>query len=369
MKNLTDLSPSSRVLVRVKKTKPANQPRWQKEQKKKKRKLIGQIFVRVATVFCIFIILFLGVKIWQTFKNSRWDGKHEVNFVVQTEDVTIFSFNPQKRFLNILKIPADTYIPVAKGYGEFKIKNIYKLGQMEKIGGGELLNRSIQRFFAIPIDGWIKLKNYTSQSRSDNTSSYNLENNNLLPVFLLIIKRQAETNLSWWDLSRLFWQTKNLNIDQINKVDLEKTSFISKETLGDGSQVFKFEITNVDDLTIRLFSDEEVLKEDLQVIVLNGTDHQGLAKDMARVVKNLGAELIGVKDYNKKIDQSQIFCQSRSQTTSYTVHRIARSFAMKINPDFTSGEKLNDQEVDLTIILGEDFWQKFYAPITEENTP
>lgn len=328
----------------MKKKKIKKEPRWQKEQRVRKRKLVGQIFIRGVTVFVIFISLFLGFKIGQIFKNSCWNSKHEINFVIQAGDVTIFSFNPRKRLLNILKIPGDTYILAAKGYGEYKIKNIYKLGEMEKIGGGELLSSSIQRFFAVPVDGWIKLENYQ------------LENNNLLPVFWLVIKRQARTNLSWWDLARLFWQTRNLAVDQINQLDLKKTNFISKNTLGDGSEVFKFEITSIDELTIRLFSDEEVLDEDLQIVVLNGTDYPGLAKDMARVVKNLGAELIGVKDSTSKIDQSQIFCQSRAQAISYTATRIARSFDMKIK-----NKKLDDQEVDLVIVLGEDFWRRFYS--------
>lgn len=306
---------------------------------------MGQVFVRAATVFCIFIILFLGFKIWQTFKKSLWDGRHEVNFIVQAQEVVIFSFNPEKNFLNILRIPGNAYIPLAKGYGEYRITNIYKLGEMEKIGGGELLSSSIQRFLAIPIDGWVKLK-----------EEKKLAGDKLLPVFLLVLKRQAKTNLSWWDLWRLFWQTKNLAIDQINEVDLKRTNFVSRQTLADGSEVFKFETTSVDDLTIKLFSDERVLEEDLQVIVLNGTDHSGLANDMARVIKNLGAELIGVKDHSLEINRSQIFCQSRTQATSYTAQRLAKSFDMELK-----NEKLNEQEVDLVIVLGEDFWQKFYS--------
>lgn len=317
---------------------------WKKEQKKRRNKIKRQILSRGLTALFIFFVLFLGLMVWKMFKKSKWDGKHEINFVVQGEKVTIFSFNPQKKFLNILVIPKESHITAAKGYGEYKITNIYKLGELEKIGGGELLSSSIRSFFAIPIDGWIKLE------------SLKLKETKLLPVFWLIIKRQAKTNLSWWDLGRLFWQSKNLPIDQINKVDLEKTNYIGQESLPDGSRIYKFEAGSIDDLTIRMLSDEDILQEDLQIVVLNGTSHPGLAKDMARVVKNLGAELIGVKDYELKVDQSQIFCQSKKLTLSHTALRIAKNFGMEI-----SDKKLDDQKVDLVIVLGEDFWRRFYS--------
>jgi len=134
----------------------------------KKTRTLRRIRKRLYFLILFFLILlFVLFFIINSLKHFSWHGKHSFNLVIQNQKVMIFSFHPKDDLLNILIIDPHVYLPVVRGYGSYKIANIFKLGELEKIGGGELLSLSLQKFFAIPIDAYL-VKNPNLKSRHQN---------------------------------------------------------------------------------------------------------------------------------------------------------------------------------------------------------
>lgn len=176
-----------------------------KKDKKKIRKTLKKtlkhIFLRFFTFLILAGIFFLLYFIYQSSKKSVWNGKNNINFVIQAERTFIYSYHPDDEILNIISLPNDLFIETAKGYGEYKLKNIYQLGGVEKIGGGELLVRSLQSFFIIPIDGYIvKLKTQNSKLKTNES----LEKGRLASLYLCLLTKKCESNFSWRDLIKNF---------------------------------------------------------------------------------------------------------------------------------------------------------------------
>lgn len=304
----------------------------------KKNKLVLSLII----VFFIFI-LFL---IWKSWKKAIWDGKHQLNFVVQAGQVMVFSLHPEDSILNILTISPETHIPVARNFGEYQIGNIYQLGELEKIDGGELLRLSLQEFLAVPIDGQIIVKNPKLKVQSQNES---LEQGKLFPLYFCLLKRNCKTNLTWWDLTRVFLKINQLKPGQIKTIDFDQTGIIKEKILPDNSTILQPDYLVIDQLSFKLFSDKSALDERITVSVLNGTSRPGLAKKVARLVKNLGAEIISTGNTNNNFKKSVIYYSNEKIKDSYTLSRLVKTLQI------TKIEKNNQIKGDINLLLGEDF--------------
>lgn len=287
----------------------------------------------------IVLFLFIPFLIWKSWKKAIWDGKHQLNFVVQAGQVMVFSLHPEDSILNILTISPETHIPVARNFGEYQIGNIYQLGELEKIDGGELLRLSLQEFLAVPIDGQIIVKNPKLKVKSQR----------LLPLCFCLLKKDCEMNLTWWDLTRVFLKINQLKPGQIKTIDFDQTGIIKEKILPDNSTILQPDYLVIDQLSFKLFSDKSALDERITVSVLNGTSRPGLAKKVARLVKNLGAEIISTGNTNNNFKKSVIYYSNEKIKDSYTLSRLVKTLQI------TKIEKNNQIKGDINLLLGEDF--------------
>lgn len=310
------------------------------KREKNKTKQLFLSFLLLSFIVCL-IIFFTRV-----FKKSIWEGKHSFNFVVQSDKVMIFSSHPKDHLLTILIIPSQIYLPVVRGYGEYQIGNISQLGELENINGGELLSLSLQKFLAAPIDGYI-IKN-SEQSKIKNQDN-SLEKGNLLSLYFPLLKKQAKTNFTWFDLARIFFQIRSLNQSQIKRINLQETGVLEAKKMPDESIIFQPDYFKIDKLSQEIFSDKTILNEELTVTVLNGSQKRGLAENISRLVKNLGAELINSGDAPKEYLKSTIFYRNKDLKQKYTFKRLIKIFPM------AETKEDNKIEGDIVFILGNDF--------------
>lgn len=316
-------------------------------------------------LFLIFLIILIGLgyKIYGVWHQRLWYGQNRLNLVVETQPIFVVSLAPGEK-LAILLIPDDTFVEVIRDFGFYRIKSIYNLGELYESNevtkynlgqlegrGGELLLGSTQEFLGVPLDGYALMENLKLKVGQDGETVKKL----LLSQIWLLLKSGHKTNLTAWDLIVFWWQLKKIRPSKITLVDLGQLDVCSETTLADGSRAVKADLERLNQVVSQLFEDEKIGVEDLAISVLNGTGRPGLAKRGARLISNLGGQVVEIGDWQPAVSNCQLR-GAKPQVKSYTAQKLKSIFNCQ-----WSTEDLAGHRADLVVILGEDYWQKLNA--------
>ncbi len=316
-------------------------PAWKVKSFQKRQTKLKEILLRIFTLVVFFGLISIIFFISNLFKNSLWDGKNQINLIIHdtNQGVLFYSFHPREKVLNIIVFAADTHIPVAGGFGEYPIGNIVKLGDLEKVGGGELLRLSLQEFLAVPVEGVIVNQPDKAGNPSFNAWLYSW----------CRFKKSCTTNLANWDLFRLGIELKQFHAGQIKKIDFASTEFIEAKVLPDGTTISKPNYLKIDGLSLEYLSDLAVIKENLTVKVFNGTRKPGFADHVGRLLKNMGLKLINTSDLGEERQKSVLRYKNQEAKESLACQRLQKTFP------YLEIEEKQDMEEDLSLILGDNF--------------
>lgn len=316
------------------------------EKKIKRRRILRAVFLVMTLAFLAGLVFrFFGF-----ISQAKWDGRTRLNLALQAEVVSLASYSPSDERLTILVIPGQTFIEAIHGYGPYRAESIYPLGELEK-KGGELLSGSLQEYLGIPVQAYAVFGDLAMRKNQPSETKKSL----VKGIFGLLGKRSGQTSLTIWDLLRLGWKVKKVKPSRISIVNLEETSASSQVVLPDGSGAIRVDTDRVDRIVSRFFPDEHLKHEGLAVAVLNGTEHEGLARRAARVLENIGGRVVSVGEAAKTEE-----CEVRSlakHKDSDTVRRLKETFNC-----FWGGEALEEQRASVVLILGESYWQKLAMP-------
>lgn len=296
--------------------------------------------------FSIFFLSALAAFFgYRQVRASLWDGKSHLNLVlissaVEAKNALVISLEPEKS-LNILVLPDNLYLEVPYGYGQYQLGSIYPLGELEG-QAGKLMKATIQQSLAIPVEAYLKL-------------SRNCSGQEPAGCCLEALKGRGETDLSRWDLFRLWLKIKQLRQDEASRVNLIETSILKELELPDGTVVLKTESTLMDNLVKKFFSDRRVRDEALKIEILNATKYVGVANEVARLLDNIGGVVIGINNAEVKSQKSKIKSQDEKIKNSYTVKKLEKILGIEAE----TGE-MGDSRADLLIILGEDYYQRWH---------
>ncbi|MFZ5366277.1 MAG: LytR C-terminal domain-containing protein [Patescibacteria group bacterium] len=324
----------------MKKRLPQGEPRWQKEQKEKKQKR-NFLAVRLWFVFALVLILLgLGLKTYRVVKNSIWDGSSRINFVLKGEEAILASFEPGES-LTLIPIPKGTNLLLTHGYGKYRVEAVLGLEELEKRQA--LLVETIQENLGVPVEGWIRITNYKLQITNYKEGILNELENQILG--------KGKTNFSTWDILRLWWEIKKIREGEIEVLDLEKLNVFSQSKLPDGTVVLEIAPAQLDVQIQKYLADSQVKKEKLAIEVLNGTSYLGLAERGARILTNIGGEVVAVGNSEVGSEKCEVESEKKNKN-SYTVLKIIKIFSCSWR------EKKEEGRGEITLILGEDYWQK-----------
>jgi hypothetical protein len=328
------------------------QTRHQKQEKRRKKIFVLKILF---IIFLTILVGFLG-KIYFSISRSLWDGKNQFNLALAGKPVLLLSFNPQEKSLAIISIPEGTFIEAIHGYGPCRVEALYLLGELNG-KGGEIFQGSLQEYLGIPIDGYAVIPNLQFSN-----ANFAKEIKNLLPSVLLKLVKGGKSNLTKWDLIRLWQNLKGLRQDKITLVDLGQTRASQEIELPDGSKAKKIETERLQSVMDDFFVDPQIKNEGLTVAVLNATDHFGLANKAASLIENSGGQVVSVGEMemsdDDKVKNSK--CEIRSQKSkkkTYTVQKLTKIFGCQ-----WGGENLENQRADIVLILGEGYWKELNLP-------
>jgi hypothetical protein len=204
---------------------------------------------------------------------------------------------------------------------------------------------SLQQLFAVPIDGFIF---YLGEEGSDGLTE-SVQRAKLLPLYSCLLSGRCQTNLTGWDLWRLFFAFRSLRTGEVKTISFDQQGIVKRKELADGSFIFSPDFFRIDQLSQELFTDSQIVNEGLTVIVINATNEQGLAGEVGRLIKNSGANLIATEDGDQNYSQSVFYVKSDSVEKSYTLNKLTKVY------NISKIEKKADLEADLELVIGKDF--------------
>lgn len=271
---------------------------------------------------------------WQldSQKNYRWDGSFNINVVVRGESVSLISFNPSQKRATVIVIPDSTYLDVPGGFGKWQIRSVYDLG------GGSLLERTLTSFLAVPVDGFIQLKgggeDYVDWIRQN-------------PLNLFLSLQNIESDLTPLELLQFNLKLFQVRYDKIQRINLESSLVLDKVALADQTEVLIGDPVRLDSVLTSL-ADEAVKTERKTVAVFNATERSLIAQKAARMITNLGGNVIQTTNASIKSDKTFIWGEE-----SATLQRLRQIFNCCGKLESLEGISSRAQ---INVALGKDFF-------------
>lgn len=354
--------------------KKINWKKFQTDSQKKKRLLLGLLVLGLIIILVLLgkLLGFVGA-LGQPFapdskistRDYLWDSDAPVNIVVKSDQISLISYQPKSNSLAVIKIPNETYLNVPLNYGRWSARSIYSLGQSDDIqSGANLLKLTMESTFAVPIDGYLL---FDDQTQIDKI----LDDIRSSPFGFLNYLPGSKTDLSLWEYLRLIWELKNVRFDRITNIDLSQNESTNWVVLPDGRRVLEVDQRSLDKNTAALILDEEIEQENVNLVILNSTKHQGLAEKAARMISNLGGRVVEIGTIEESLSETLVI----GDKSSYTFNRLESFFAprclkknilvMVLGSSCDSEVKqfIQAQQSQITIVLGEDYYLRFNNPI------
>ncbi len=318
--------------------------------------IIYRLFFAAAIFFLVLII------IAKVVVESGWDGKRRFTIAIDADPLLIFSLEPFTKQAALLLIPTDTMLDVPYGYNTYPAQAVYKLGTLDtNRSAGKLFTASLENTFGIVTEGFIA-------PVADKKLSFPQEKNKLLDIkktyfslagsLAAILKlpdlsRTLTTNLDPADLARLWLAVRSLRSDQIDFIFMDQTGVLKEGKLADNSKVNILDKDQFDQLFGNKFEDKQVRVQNVSVEVVNATDKEKVATQFARLLKNLGANVVVKSTSSQKEEiNCRITVLDKNLLSSIIVKRMEKFYrCMGVKDDVSTALS------DIKITLGEKFLQ------------
>ncbi|MBI2330502.1 LytR C-terminal domain-containing protein [Candidatus Daviesbacteria bacterium] len=324
--------------------------KWKDVRSKVKVRKKTRLALIVLGLIAAFIILSWSVQFVRSLfmpvstterRNYIWNRQFNINLLIRTTQNAILTYNPKEEKIIIINIPDELFLEVPFGFGKWQLRSVHGLG------GDKLLKAALTDFLAIPIDGFLDLstaKNINSASEVINTLRQN-------PFSGFNLLSSLKTDLTLWEILQLKISISGVRFDKIKELDLVGLNILEKENLADGTQVLTADPVKLDSV-LSDFVDPTVSLEHKTIAVFNATDHPQFANKWARLVANLGGNVIIISNADKKLDKTKVAGEK-----SLTLTRLMQIFGSsgRISP---SDEDTASSRAQINLFLGEDYFKK-----------
>lgn len=336
---------------------------WKDTQSRSKQKKRVKFAVFVLGLICGILILSWMVQFITSLlnplgidskkRNYIWNGEFNINLVVKTARIDLLSYNPKEKKITIIKIPDNLFIDVPFGFGKWQLRSVFDLGQSQKgIGGDQLLKNTLTGFFALPIDGFLDLNRFQSASEVVEAIRKNpFSGFELLSTF--------KTDLSVFELIRLKIGLYSVRFDKIKVLDLMDLGVLDKENLPDGTEVVITDPVKLDSVLVSL-ADPAIVSERKTIAVFNATDRIQLANKWARLITNLGGNVIITTNAKERLKKTGL--QGEKSRTYQRINQIFSDLDCQNNPKCdiikSQNEDIASSRAQINLFIGEDYANK-----------
>lgn len=347
---------------------------WKKIQRDKRHK--KQIKLAFLALGILIIFVFIArisnffFSLGQPFdKNLAVNNYHffdqnlavNVIFTTQKPDsktaIFVASFHPKDKKAIILQISPETFMELPKGMGFWRVGSVYNLGQEEQSPiGAALLRLSVSKLLGLPIDGILMFAD--NQLPEQRISEWRSN-----PLKKLESLTKVKTDLNFLEVFNLMNNFSSVRADKLTFLDLAKSTITESKLLPDSSRVLGVDNVKLDLFIRQNLSDENLLEENATVAIFNTTSYPGLAQEAARIVTNLGGNVISISNTDLELDQTLLVVNSsvgNPDTVKFTTQRLTAIFSQQcLNKKCLSQDpKVTSSRAQVNIILGKDFYTK-----------
>lgn len=277
-----------------------------------------KVFIRCFILAAVAgLLLFYGYRVLSQARNSPIWHLGKINLVLAgKESISIFSLEGKDSRLT--KLPFQKKVVLPRGFGEYELGKVYRLGELEK-RGGQLILETFRSSLNLPVVGYLYQDTF---SASDFNSPADF-----IRMVSLAVKKKVKTNLSLVELLTLYFRGKRLSLALFKEGEYKEDGL---------SEIFK---------------DKSVRQEALAVEILNGTQHPMLAQKAGIFWENLGGWVIRVGDYDKQLTNSLLII--RGELRECYSGKVLMNF---FKPELVQMDE-SESRADMTLILGEDYWK------------
>ncbi|MEX1068434.1 MAG: LCP family protein [Patescibacteria group bacterium] len=306
--------------------------------------VLGVLLVNGAYKFIKLFVSPLDSAAGSYFQNSSsWDGEMPLSLLYlevsdieaaspRTRSLGILSFNPTQGLFTTIGIPVS--------YG--KLEELYGLGEINAAEGGVgVVAQEVQRLLGIPIDGYLVIDEAGRQELANLFPDVSGVKEALvlptlfkLPQVWLVSQSSAKISLDITGIARAAWYLLGVRADRIT--DLVLTPDLLDDPAGLDRRLSSY------------FRDDRLAAEHLKIQVLNGSVRGGVAATAARMVRNMGGDVIRVDNFER---QDLVKGYLLMETGSYTASRLARVFGVSDSRPPREGE---ESRANITLILGSE---------------
>ncbi len=329
--------------------KSAQKSGWKSAQSKNKVKQktkLALLVLGLIILLLVFAQIFRVIKTlnssWQmdSKKSYAWDGKFNINLIVKAKQISFISYSPTDQKITIVDIPDSAYVD-AGSFGKWQVRALYDLG------GDKLLKSSMRDFFAQPVDGFLDF----SDKYKDDSGKQIVELIRSNPFGVLNILSHLKTDLTLMELIRLKLGFSSVRFDKVTSVNLTNLGVLEKGSLADRTEILTADPNKLDLVLVSL--SDPVLKQDHKTVaVYNGAGKPLFAQKWARVISNMGADVIitaNAAQTNKTVVVGE---------QSDTLKRLKQVFSYKCSSDCDkiqkSDEDLSSSRAEVNVKLGSD---------------
>ena len=277
-------------------------------------------------------------------RNYVWNGEFNINLLLRTSHISLLTYNPKEEKITIIKAPDELFLDVPFGFGKWQLRAVYELGQTQKVGSGNrLLKDTLTSFFAVPIDGFLDF----SSLQSTKSASEIVEVLRGNPFSGLNLLSSLKTDLTVWELLRLKASLSRVRFDKVKELDLTSLGVLERENLPDGTEVLTTDPVKLDSVLSDLV-DPVIVSEHKTIAVFNATERGQLAGKWARLITNLGGNVIITNNAKERLKKTKVLGEK-----SLTLKRIRQSIGDydTISP---SNEDVNSSRAQINVFIGED---------------
>lgn len=285
--------------------------------------ILAQLIKFTNTLFSSWKLPSINQKIFS------WNKDYNINLLARSDQISLISYSPKKEAITIINLPDNLFFETTGGFGKWQLNSVYG------VGGYKLLKNSISALFGLPIDAVVE-GDLTQAITEDQFS---------LPSIISNFK----TNLRLWDLIQLQMGMSKVRFDKIHQVNLDSLGILEESLLADGSQTFTADPTRLDS-SLENMVEPNFTEEHKTIAVFNSTDHPQIAQKAARLITNIGGDVIIVSNGKIKLNQTII-----SGEKSKTLDRLKQIFEADGTIDPSLSEEINSSRAQINLFLGEDF--------------
>jgi hypothetical protein len=242
-------------------------------------------------LFLLLFLLALGWVVW-IFSSGL---PRRVTTIVVGDPMRVASWDEERSELTVVEIPPHTVVEAIGGYGQYELRALWELGEIENRGGA-VLALSAEEALGVPVQYFLSPPTTTADGRAafQFTSLPN------------VLAGSIRTNMPISTYMGLAWRFLFLRPDHINTLTLTLSRGLSQTSQPDGTTRLELDPNEADILMGSSFEDEEVRREAYSVAVYNTTSFASLGTRVARLLSHLGYLVVTVANDEPVVERCEV---------------------------------------------------------------